>query len=419
MPPKCVSYPKSAFHYNDNTFYAEASNGQRHRRAAIVELKALFHPADPTSKAGATIDKDPVAHWYEAQLMHYGLVASKTKAVAKSRLLDAVNAASLKVPAEIARYEKELKKEWQSQTRAVKKAPTTQKVASKSTTKKRGRSDDSSAPLPAESSKKKQKPTVQILEPAALSSKSGAKDKSTGSARPTPTAKRGEASTAAAPRLRQTARRGTGRVARGGTSQRATTTPSLPNASETTAGRPKQTARRGADSDGYGYDDDSIPQDSDSDPEVDGPLGMINGTYYLHCPDLDQWSQYNADEFTLSLCLAGTFVWGAYDFGAYSGILCIPRRPYEASDEKFEFTWRGRENGEGVMSFGPGNHGWIRFLRDGRIEGKINCYGNAHFEGEKGDEPERSFRDMKNEWDGYNEDNYNYENRARWGGGGW
>lgn len=45
-------------------------------------------------------------------MIHYGLPPSKNKAVAKMRLLDALNAGKLVVPKEIAKIEAELKKEW-------------------------------------------------------------------------------------------------------------------------------------------------------------------------------------------------------------------------------------------------------------------------------------------------------------------
>ena len=101
MAPSQPSISKSSFHYSNNTFYAETSAQQRHRRATLPELKALFHPTGSNNPSTADIEKDPVGHWFEAQLIHYGLPSSKTKAVAKTRLLDAVNSGKLEVPKEI------------------------------------------------------------------------------------------------------------------------------------------------------------------------------------------------------------------------------------------------------------------------------------------------------------------------------
>ncbi|GAW13237.1 hypothetical protein ANO14919_026170 [Xylariales sp. No.14919] len=83
--------------------HAEASGHNHHRRATIPELEAHF-------KSGS--DKDHPAHWFEAQLTHYGLQPSKTKSVARMRLFDAVNSGNLTVPPRIRALEANLKKEW-------------------------------------------------------------------------------------------------------------------------------------------------------------------------------------------------------------------------------------------------------------------------------------------------------------------
>ena len=103
---------KDGFYYNGD-LYAEVSDLNRHKRASVAEISAILRPPIKQSRASAQAPtKDPVGHWYEAQLVHYGLAVSKTKAVAKSRLLDALNAGTLAVPAHIARLEEGLKKEW-------------------------------------------------------------------------------------------------------------------------------------------------------------------------------------------------------------------------------------------------------------------------------------------------------------------
>ncbi|KAK9357290.1 hypothetical protein V1504DRAFT_442899 [Lipomyces starkeyi] len=144
-------------------------------------------------------------------------------------------------------------------------------------------------------------------------------------------------------------------------------------------------------------------------------LGPINGVYEIRSSDLDQWSGFPQEEFTLTLCLSGNAIWGAYDFGMYHGILYVPNR---ASQDIMPFTWRGRERGEGEMSFEEDNEGYIRFLGDGQIEGEINCYGQAKFigwriNGNNTRQP-RSVACMQQEWNGYNADEYERERVARW-----
>ncbi|KAI0203097.1 hypothetical protein F4808DRAFT_51975 [Astrocystis sublimbata] len=83
--------------------YVETGGQNRHRRAAVKVIQEHF-------KSGS--EKDHPAHWFEAQLIHYGLAPSKTKSVARMRLFDAVNSGKLAVPAHIKRLEADLKKEW-------------------------------------------------------------------------------------------------------------------------------------------------------------------------------------------------------------------------------------------------------------------------------------------------------------------
>ncbi|KAK3995770.1 hypothetical protein QBC44DRAFT_356114 [Cladorrhinum sp. PSN332] len=105
---------RDGWSFSGNDFYVEVSNHNRHRRATVPELKAIYDGVDTS--------KDRPAHWYEAQLMHYGLPPSKNKGTAKMRLFDAVNKSNLSVPANIAKVESELKKEWTKRDREVKQA---------------------------------------------------------------------------------------------------------------------------------------------------------------------------------------------------------------------------------------------------------------------------------------------------------
>ncbi|KAI0162760.1 hypothetical protein BJ166DRAFT_276876 [Pestalotiopsis sp. NC0098] len=109
-------------------FYAESSGNNRHRRATVPELKEHFQ----SSGSG----KDKPAHWYEAQLIHYGLPPSKTKAVAFKRLFDASNTGGLSVPAHITKLESDLKKEWTKRDRDAKKEAKGQMVGVTKTTEK-------------------------------------------------------------------------------------------------------------------------------------------------------------------------------------------------------------------------------------------------------------------------------------------
>ena len=144
-------------------------------------------------------------------------------------------------------------------------------------------------------------------------------------------------------------------------------------------------------------------------------LGLINGIYEIDCPEIER--EWDYDGFTMILTLDTPSIWGEYDFGMFSGILHIPRRPFAASNEAISFQWRGRENSESQMSFGDSCVGSISFLGNGYIDGWINLYGECRFQGRRRDGPGtaiRSATSMRDEWDGYNEDEYERERVGRW-----
>ncbi|KAH7307963.1 hypothetical protein B0I35DRAFT_483258 [Stachybotrys elegans] len=157
-PPATASAPTPAvsrdgFSFVNGEFFAITSADKQHRRATPVELDAHF--------ASGT-DKDHPAHWFEAQLLHYGLPPSKTKSVARMRLWDAAKAGSLVVPDAVAKLQTKLKNEWAKNDREMKKlsksAPPAAPPKSSGTKRK---ADDSPA-----ATAKKAKPTA-IKPPAA------------------------------------------------------------------------------------------------------------------------------------------------------------------------------------------------------------------------------------------------------------
>ena len=133
-----VSHPYAAMAafappvYRDKFFYssilyADAGNDNHHPRVSVMDLTALLRPkASKTKKtkvAEATEPvKDPPWHFWTAQLIHYGLTPTKDKNAAKMRLLSALNENRLEVPGWIQRLEAEVKKEWDSENRKLKKA---------------------------------------------------------------------------------------------------------------------------------------------------------------------------------------------------------------------------------------------------------------------------------------------------------
>jgi hypothetical protein len=149
-------------------------------------------------------------------------------------------------------------------------------------------------------------------------------------------------------------------------------------------------------------------------------LGLLNGTYKVRSSDIEgNWTDATSGGITLSLRLDGKEIWGKYEFGAFEGVLWMPERPMKPSFDRVAFNWRGRETGESEMSFGDDQESWIEFLGDGEIVGMINCCGDLHFRGQRIDGYVQTASELRDEWDGYNEEAYRRENSARGGGWGW
>ncbi|KAL8941124.1 MAG: hypothetical protein Q9216_002423 [Gyalolechia sp. 2 TL-2023] len=451
---------RDSFLYNGD-LYVDVGNLNRHKRASIAEITEILRPDLKKPKNGAPV-KDPVGHWYEAQLIHYGLAPSKDKARAKMRLLENLNSSNLKVPASIATIESDLKKEF---TAAERKAKAQHKASL---------AVGASGPAKSAQSKKRKDPEGQANSPVVnVNINFGA------SPSPIP-----GGSAPAKKRKLQTASRGTKppgpppELSHAAFQQNRSDDDSFNQFPATESPRPrqfatKQTARRSRPFPGPGsppvshsdFQASSAKKNTQpkkeqkptvkkepkpkrepvakkepavkKEPKVKTepntkrktapppssvsvaptqPLGLINGIYDISCPTIEEeWPSY-ASDLTLILTLDTPSVWGAYDFGMFSGILHLSQRPYSAPDE-LELRWRGRENGEGEMSFGENCGGVLCFRGDGVVEGWMNFYGECWFEGVRRAEAGtlvRTARSMREEWEGYCEDEYERERVGRW-----
>ncbi|CAI7657337.1 unnamed protein product [Penicillium glandicola] len=494
------------FSFNVDTFYVAASGGQIHRRAAPAEIKALYDTA--------TTDKstpDHPGHWYEAQLLHYGLPPSKVKATAKMRLLKAVQDGVLSVPKESLQIEKNLKKEWKKQesseqpqanTRttmtktvvtktitvsktvaskttgskvtaskaaaklATVKATTTKAVTPKAAAPKKDTTSKTVAPkvtaakttvTKAATNPATTKPAPKAAAIKAVAKPAAVKPTTAKTATPNPAPKKFTAlktavskatptksatpQTAPAKRKRasnneetpnqpQTAkRRSYGNKVQDNTNVLTNSYPGpsgwseqpeyqdAPPSYESDCGMDGEHPYNASDNLGH-YGEYEAHSDPPSPPRtLKNTLGLLNGTYQVRSPDIeDKWPHAMPSEgITLSLRLNGREIWGTYEFGMFEGVLWMPERPMKPSFERFPFKWRGRETGEGEMSFADDQEGWIEFLGDGDIVGMISCCEDLHFRGQRIDSSVRTASDLRNEWDGYNEEEYGRESRARWG----
>lgn len=405
------------FAYGNGVFFAEASNRSQHRRASKEELVAHFASGS---------DKDHTAHWFEAQLIHHGLQPSKVKSVARMRLFDAVRQGTLSVPPPITAMEKKLKKEWTRREREDKKNATQGLKAVAASQAGPSRK--------ATTGKRKADVTVNVII-------------NTNSPAPTPVkrAKTSESSEKGSAPARQYATKQTAR--RGSTSRASSRPEPASRPAPAPAPRVRQTARRSrplaprgriqSSYQGGGYNDYADPFDEPPPPYEDSyededaheerhrpvqrasltPLGLLNGRYDISSRSVEEeWPHY-ASGLDLVLTIAGSSLWGRFDLGIIEGVLYFEQRPRKSSLDAVQFSWRGRE-AEGPISYDDRrNRGWIKFLGGGRIEGWIDHL-DIYFEGDRvpgqGTRSEVEARSMQNEWDGYTEDEYERESRARW-----
>ncbi|KAJ2985469.1 hypothetical protein NUW58_g5513 [Xylaria curta] len=436
--------------------YAEASGHNRHRRATVSELKEHF-------KSGS--DKDHPAHWFEAQLIHYGLQPSKTKSVARMRLFDAVNAGKLAVPAHIKNLETDLKKEWTKNERQAKKAVSaarsTSTTSSTATGKKRkaessnidvtvnagginitisanSASTSSSATKKAKTSTtaatptKATKDTPKKKAPAIKAAKDSPKPKKTAAPKSAKPAEKPKASTAGTAK-KQTARRGG--ISQGPSRGSASTAKAADNKHP----RAKQTARRSgafvargrvptsgafsssndfeeppppySEYDNNSYDNSDQYDDSDRDDHYGAynnspPSSSLEPLGLLNgrydIVSREAYDQWGCKSFDLVLTLSGRELWGKFNLGVVRGIIHFNERPWESSYDRVPFTWRGLVDEDHVYS--SDNFGWIKFLGGGRIEGELD-YMDLDFGGDRasgqGTRSEIDARSMQREWDEY------------------
>ena len=430
------------FHYSYGELHAEASNGNRHRRATLPELQELFRPSAQNTLASSS-QQDRPAHWFEAQLLHYGLPPSKTKGTAFKRLHDAFNSACLVVPTEISTIEKNLKKQWESSQRQAKgKQTATGRVGASGGVQKPG----ASAP------KRKAGAMLASGVPAQLSNgvninvtvnMAGTLENSTKA----PAKKSTKAAIVQEPfkRTKQTARcpggppgyqAGSSSAAKPQPKPRAPSQPRVksepkvkkePVKKETpTKVKSEPSSSRTAIPSSQ-YLSTSTPyyikDESDDDVSMHSaphlspslnyspdrtPLGLINGIYNIHCPEVTYQWDVDPRDMNMHIAIDTNQTWGSYDLGQFSGIFRVHSRPWRGSAERLELDYRGLEHGERELTIGY--EGWISFLGNGRIQGCLPICGALEFEGVKdeGAGAGKSKTLMKSEWSRYNEDNYGF-----------
>ncbi|KAG8168575.1 hypothetical protein KVR01_001324 [Diaporthe batatas] len=313
---------RDGFSYAGDLLFRETSNLNRHRRATVLELKAHFTGKDTENRP---------AHWYEAQLLHYGLPPSKVKGTAHKRLFDAVMGKDgLTVPANIKKIEADLKREWNKREREARK------VLKESEGRGTKRKTDQV------STKVNVNVTVQVSNTGAVQietaqpstkrprvTKSAAPTAKTATA-PTTTAKSNKSPATKPERVKPTPVKLAGKKAIAKTPARQSRLPK-----SITAQTPGYV---GGDASGS-YGEAPRPY-SEADPGRGAglrasprrPIGLLNGRYKVECPYMGGNFPEYEDDFGIIATLDGTKLWLKFDFGPLVGIMQTDR-PYEADED--------------------------------------------------------------------------------------
>ncbi|KXT16269.1 hypothetical protein AC579_471 [Pseudocercospora musae] len=430
---------RGEFIYRDVLLVDVGGEGKRHPRAAPSEIRDLLN-----GKA-----KDQVGHFYEAQLIHYGLQRSKVKDTAKVRLQQALTQGKLKAqPAHLADMESSMKKEYVAALRRASKADFGKGA-------KRAREDG------VESSAKKTKVSVQvgdisinIDEAGAASSK---KQKTTSAKLKTPkritktsttkatkavsstmTSSAGITKTPSA-RTKQTARKSAPwsgpsyQEFPGGPRQdpyrdpenvfqRSPAPPKAPAPTkksscvkkepgikrEPVGPRPTPSIRRASPikHEGYLFDPDAMDTRADmSERQLN-----ITGVYTISCPQVSEQLPEESDNFRLFICVDNEsgITWGGFEIAMKSGNIKVDDIDFARS---VSFGWRARDSWEGGLRFGKGCFGEIAFDGDGNVRGTFHGLFNESMEfiGHRRLGPlwaGKSAYKFKQEWDAFPKEAY-------------
>lgn len=426
---------KDGFSYAGDSFYCEASNLNRHRRATLPELKNHFNGKDTENRP---------AHWYEAQLLHYGLPPSKVKGTAHKRLFDAVMGSGLTVPAHIQKIETDLKKEWAKKEREAKKISkesATAKPPAKGTKRKADQVSTSTNVNVNVSVSVSSTGVIEVQAAQPAAKKAKAAPKITSKEEKAAPAPKPIAPTAAPKATKQTARKSTAPSqividAKTMTAKpkAAVAAPKEPKAAATKttakekkpppakstaaaaklakpAAKPKPKGATSKASQQLAHsqdqDDDAPPPPySEYDPGVTSRprehappislssprrrIGLLNGRYNVSCDHVEENFPEYQGRLNLIATLDGNALWLNFNFGVAAGMMRV-QRPYEVNTEDtMTVLWRGnglsrrtdqRELFNIDTDSRAGSSNGLFFMGDGHIRGFIR-YGSERYDDE-------------------------------------
>lgn len=399
---------KGDFVYRDALFVDLGSN-KRHVRASPAELKDLLLP-----KKGST-PKDQVAHWYEAQLLHYGLSRTKDKNAAKVRLTNAITSKTLAVPKEILAMEGDLKKDYASVLRKAKTGANKDHESKAATSRAKKASSKTTIELEIDGVKLKiDREAIQAAKKTATTNKAVPKPKatrqpkgtkvSTSTPKPATAPKPSSAKSPStnAPSGGPTARRPKQTARRGGKSFAGTTTSRpAPSTSKIYDHTPQSFYHNDEPSDAD-MDDAPPPYDSHefdqrSEASNSGPI-QVSGTYFFPNPEVHPF------EITLQKDHRTQKFWGRFHISGKEGVIRIDDISGLSSGNAIKFAWRSEDEDDGTLRFGRGCDGTMEFDGEGWMKGRFIglLYGeDVDFEGNLVNEEGLDIEEVKDAWDDF------------------
>lgn len=419
---------KDGFSYAGGDLYCQSSNFNRHRRATLPELKAHFNGKDK---------EDRPAHWYEAQLIHYGLPPSKVKGTAHKRLFDAVTKGGLSVPANIKKIENDLKKEWVKKEREAKKVVMESAAAKSSPAVSKG--TKRKAPQATASNN-----TVTITTTYTINGAAIIQDAAPAAKKPKTTPKKVNEPKATKAPLKTTPKTTPKMTPKKANEPKATKTPpkkaSVPKASKPMkapaapkssskvtsqrAGpsRPAPAVASSSRAVNHDYDEPPPPYSEfggnnapasrnyrahSQHPSPRPKLGLLNGRYDVSCPDIeDDYPEYR-NKLSLIVTMDGNELWVKFDFGELTGMMNLPR-PWDSGEEEHVIHWRGQSYDEILLmdtDYLADDCNYLIFLGDGHIRGSISRHrgDELHFDAYRvpgqGPYSEVTRNQAREEWD--------------------
>jgi hypothetical protein len=385
---------RGEFIYHNVLLVDAGGDLKRHPRASLGDIKTLLDGKTP---------KDQVAHFYEAQLIHYGLQRTKDKNTAKVRLQQALNQKKLVVPPHIVDMEAQMKKDFAASVRkanrsaAGKAADTATPSGGAASSKKRQQSGEEETPA---ASSKKTKITMKVgdiefsidhdsneitsgtsKKKATASTKTTAPPKS--KATPAPAAKQPKTPQAkkAAPqtdtKAKPTTKKATEAQAKPTATDKVTKTSNKPKPEKSTAVK-KETKFKKEPTSAPRTNPPKIKQEpikrepSPSPPLEDYPeIHYLTGVYDVSCPQLEDQYPETTGTLRILICVdeATRRVWGSFELGPKSGVMFIADYHDDPIDLRLTFGWRARDLDRGGLDFGRGCHGEIEFGGNKRMAG--------------------------------------------------